>query len=281
MMMPILKTGVASAAEPRGSRHGRRIPPLAFTLIELLVVIAIIAILAAMLLPALSRAKSQATRTQCTNNQKQLLLAHMLYVGENSDKIALPNSASHTLPPAAGWCYKPGEAIPGDVPGRYIGPERGLWWPFVGSGKETGWSGGPNGKTLSTAWKIYMCPLDPPKDGRGQTEYALRTIQFCSYVMNLAVDNYNRMPANTSGRLGLYRQDGVLLWEPNPYDHTLFNDVASPPDQGIGTQHGKGATVGIFSGGVQYMLYNTYSNLAAGSDNILWCALDRARNGGR
>ncbi len=240
---------------------GRPSPPCAFTLIELLVVIAIIAILAALLLPALAKAKEKAQRASCMNNQKQILLAHVMYVNDNNERIEPPNCGgmAGVLTPTypAGWLYKPGEVLPGGANGtNYLGPSHGLFYPVL------------------LNWKMYMCPGHQTNT----IAWRLSNIKFTSYVMNGAVINGSGAYDWSAGVLGrtykspAFKATDMLFWEPDETQSDYFNDAASRPSEGLTQRHGIGAVLGLMDGHVELIKWKRYFQLVADPNkNSLWC----------
>jgi prepilin-type N-terminal cleavage/methylation domain-containing protein len=125
---------------PQDRRAGN--VPSAFTLVELLVVIGILAVLAALLLPVLSKAKNKAIMMTDVNNLKQMGVALHLYVADNSDALPWPNwFAGDVVKKRSrpGWLYTLDTSAFGHARFKV---ETGLFWKTLGNPK------------------LYMCPMD-------------------------------------------------------------------------------------------------------------------------
>ena len=128
-----------------------------FTLIELLVVIAIIAVLAAMLLPALSKAKEQGRSTACKNNMRQITLAMLLYADDNSDFLPWPGDVDRNLP--ADWMFggQPDTFArnPAAWKSRAYGfhAEAGSIFRYATSSPRQKYS-----ESITTVYPVYRCP---------------------------------------------------------------------------------------------------------------------------
>ncbi len=248
-------------------------PPLrrGFTLIELLVVIAIIAILAGMLLPALSKAKERSQLTVDLNNQKQILLATMMYTADNAENLPAPGWGMGV----DSWLIRP------ETQKKYFwqspaGVNPILIGQVVKSQTDMAKTGQLNPYYKDT--KMLVCPKDyTEQNGSKKALWLQREVLVSSYVMNGSLTSFNVGVQGKRGRthkITSFKPSAVLMWEADEMTPFWFNDSSSFPDEGISQRHigrgtlnssvdtGGGASIGVMDGSSQSIKFVKYYKLA-------------------
>jgi prepilin-type N-terminal cleavage/methylation domain-containing protein len=220
----------------------------AFTLIEMLVVIAVIGILAALLLPVLSKSKDTGERTIDLNNLRQMMIAVHLYATDNRDVLPWANWASGDKPGQPGWLYTPPKkGSPKGMP--YFQVDTGLLWP-----------------TLHNS-KLYICP----EDGTNTPLFNARPQKLSSYAINGAINGYARAiyPAL---KLGDFPPRSIMFWETDERFPQYFNDGANYPAEGVSKRHINGGIYAAADASASFIRFGRwYAEEADTNKNRLWC----------
>lgn len=193
----------------------RKCLSIGFTLIELLVVIAIIAILAGLLLPALSKAKANATGIYCLNNQRQLLTAWKIYVHDSGDR--LPPNAKHILDPR-GW-------INGFLDFRPNNRDNTNFLYLIGSKKQMG-ELYPKLGPYSQSASIYKCPSDKYTCKINRRELSrVRSVSMNGFIEGGLYDPAMNMKTSSIHGRGWRKYDMLShIVDPSPSNLWIFAD---------------------------------------------------------